>query len=79
MCSIQEEKRAAVFTYFSVCIPIVLMVIRVDVTSINEMKSTPSAEMRSLAGERFHVSKVDEDRPTQSSVKGCRQGKHATK
>ena len=53
------------------------MVIRVDVTSINEMKSTPSAEMRSLAGERFHVSKVDEDRPTQSSVKCCRQGNYA--
>ena len=46
---------------------------------IKEVKCKPSAETRVLAREGFHVSKVEEDRPTQPSVKGCRRGKHATK
>ena len=44
------------------------------------LKCKPSAEMRPLAREGFHVNKVEEDRPTkQPSVKGYRQSKHATK
>ena len=50
--------------------------------SIYTMKST---KVQTLGGDertcyrRFYVSKVEEDWPTQTSVKGSRRGKHATK
>ena len=53
-----------------------------NVHYIINMKSTkiakPSTETEALAREGFNVSKVEEDRPTQPSVKACRQGEHAT-
>ena len=45
----------------------------------NTKVQTLGGDARTVAREGFHVSKVDEDRPTQPSVKGWRQGKHATK